>query len=120
MFWRNFIKLCAEAGKSPTRVALDLGLSSGTASNWKRGAIPQERILNRIADYFGVPVEDLTAEAPEPMSLTHDEEQVVLDYRGLNREGQGRILDLLSSMKRSGRYQPNVDYIARGFDSGAW
>ena len=81
MFWENFVRLCNEAGKSPSRVAFELGLSNGTASGWKKGAIPQERILRRLADYFGVPMESLTAETPstpdskEPPALKKENER---------------------------------------------
>ena len=78
MFWENFVRLCNEADKSPSRVAFELGLSNGTASGWKKGAIPQERILVRLADYFSVPLESLTAETPsasdskEPLTLENE------------------------------------------------
>ena len=81
MFWENFVRLCNEAGKSPSRVAFELGLSNGTASGWKKGAIPQERILRRLADYFGVTLESLTAEtlstpdSKEPPALKNENER---------------------------------------------
>ena len=83
MFWENFVRLCNEAGKSPSRVAFELRLSNGTASGWKKGAIPQERILRRLADYFGVPVESLTAETP---SAPDSEEPSVLKSENERKE----------------------------------
>ena len=59
MFWENFIKLCAEKGKTPTSVVLDLGYSKGTVTHWKNGHVPQVLALHKIADYFGVTVEYL-------------------------------------------------------------
>lgn len=56
MFWKIFIDLCAEKGVSPTSVAKDLGLSSGTTSAWKKGADPRISTKREIAEYFDVPV----------------------------------------------------------------
>ena len=116
MFWENFARLCNEAGKSPSRVALELGLSNGTASGWKKGAIPQERILRRLADYFGVPVESLTADdapsvSPSAPSVS-DESQLLAYFRQFNREGKGRMLDFAESMKRSGKYAAGANRFA--------
>ena len=116
MFWENFARLCNEAGKSPSRVALELGLSNGTASGWKKGAIPQERILRRLADYFGVPVESLTTDDTPSVSLpapsASDESQLLTYYRNFSREGKGRLLDFAESMERSGKYAVGANRFA--------
>ena len=117
MFWENFARLCNEAGKSPSRVALELGLSNGTASGWKKGAIPQERILRRLADYFGVSVESLMADnAPPSVSPSappaSDESQLLTYYRNFSREGKGRLLDFAESMERSGKYAVGANRFA--------
>lgn len=65
MFWENFIKLCAEKGKTPTSVVLDLGYSKGTVTHWKNGHVPQVLALHKIADYFGVTVEYLLGKETE-------------------------------------------------------
>ena len=64
MFWQNFVRLCGKVGKSPARVANELGLSNAVATSWKKGAMPRDSTLLQIADYFSVPVESLTAETP--------------------------------------------------------
>lgn len=68
MFWQNFTRLCTQSGKSPSRVTEELGLTSGAAVGWKKGAVPRDSTLARIAYYFGVPVESLTAEEPPTMT----------------------------------------------------
>ena len=62
MFWENFVRLCNEAGKPPSRVAAELGLAKPATVRWKKGAIPRDSTLCRMADYFGVSVESLTAD----------------------------------------------------------
>ena len=65
MFYQNFALLCARIGKSPSTVALELGLSKGTVTGWRNGAMPHNRQLSRIAEYFGVSVEELTGPSPD-------------------------------------------------------
>ena len=60
MFWDNYLQLCNKVGKSANAVAAEIGFkSSGTVTGWKDGKIPYERNLKKIADYFGVTVDDL-------------------------------------------------------------
>ena len=111
MFWENFVRLCNKAGKSPSRVAVEIGLSSTSAVGWKKGAAPRPAVLARLSDYFGVSVKELTREEPEqertsaPNSDTQtDETQLLTYFRQFNREGRGRMLDFADSMQRSGKY----------------
>jgi repressor LexA len=72
MFYDNFARLCAEAGKSPTAVTKDLGFSNAAASHWKNGKSPTAKSLQKIADYFGVTVNDLLSDpgdTPAPSKL---------------------------------------------------
>lgn len=52
MFWTNYSRLCNEIGESPTTASVSVGCSSGTSSGWKKGAVPQNRILTKLAAYF--------------------------------------------------------------------
>ena len=67
MFWNNFVALCAKHNTKPNPVAKELDLSSGSVTKWKNGATPNDTTLKKIADYFGVTVDDLKADsAPSP------------------------------------------------------
>lgn len=57
MFWKKFLELCADNNTKPTSVALALNVSRGSVTNWKKGVIPQDTTLKKIADYFGVSIE---------------------------------------------------------------
>lgn len=57
MFWEKFLLLCKEKGESPTYVCKKLGYSSTMVTNWKRGSVPRDSTLLKIADYFGVPAD---------------------------------------------------------------
>lgn len=59
MFWDILVELCAGKNTTPNAVAKKLGLSSGSVTSWKKGAIPRDTTLNKIAKYFGVTPEYL-------------------------------------------------------------
>lgn len=60
IFYKNYISLCAKANKAPSAVAEDVGLSRTSPNGWKKGKVPRDATLEKIADYFGVTVEALT------------------------------------------------------------
>lgn len=60
MFYGNFVALCAANLKSPSAVGRELGIDKSTVSCWKRRkAKPSDVNAKKIADYFGVSVEEL-------------------------------------------------------------
>ena len=63
MFWTNFVRLCAEHGVSPNKVAAECGVkSTGTVSGWKKGAMPSNKTLSKLANRFNISVEILVKE----------------------------------------------------------
>lgn len=104
MFWTQYQLLCQRVGKSPNGVAKEIGLSSGTVTFWKNGKIPKSDTLKKIADYFGVTVDELLGNdtpAPAPASpvitFTPEEQRVILRYRAMSEEAQliiRKILDI--------------------------
>lgn len=69
MFWMNFLRLCNQVDKSPNAVAAEIGIkSSGSVTAWKNGTVPYARTLQKIADYFGVSVDELRGDDPEKPS----------------------------------------------------
>lgn len=67
MFFQNYLRLCNKHGISPSAAALEMGISKPTVTRWKKGGTPNDATLQRIADYFSVPVSSLTE---EPTTLT--------------------------------------------------
>ena len=60
-FYENYLRLCNAAGKSPSAVALECGLSKAAVNGWKNGrSKPSDATLIKLAEYFGVSVEELT------------------------------------------------------------
>lgn len=61
-FYSNFVKLCNSVGKSPSRVVLEIGGTKSAITRWKNGSSPTDATAMKIAEYFGVSVEELTGE----------------------------------------------------------
>lgn len=59
MFFDRYEKLCRDYKKTPTGVAVELGIGRGTVSYWKSGNTPKQDILIKIASYFNVSVDYL-------------------------------------------------------------
>ncbi len=70
VFYDLYLKLCKSKNVSPTRAAIEIGISKATPTTWKkRGLTPQGETLNKIASYFGVSVDYLLTgeeKAPTP------------------------------------------------------
>ena len=89
MFYDNYIRLCNGIGKSPSAVAEEIGLKKATVTGWKRGSMPTDATLRKLADYFGISPEELTGstgpaqkKAPDgvPNSDTQSEGQLMAAF----------------------------------------
>ena len=71
MFWKNFVSLCNQKSKTPNGVCAELGLSVATATKWKKGSVPRDTTLKKVADYFEVSVSYLlgVVDNPDPIAL---------------------------------------------------
>lgn len=89
VFYENFLALCAKTRKTPSGVACAIGLSNAAASGWKKGKTPNDTTLLKIADYFGVTVEELTAEKENKPALPQENELT---------EKQRKAVDMIKNM----------------------
>lgn len=93
MFWEIYVGLCRDRGLSANAVARELSIASGTVSEWKKGRMPQNATLKRIAEYFGVSVGHLTGKGiVETAEPAHRSVRVRV-YDGLSAE---ELLELAS------------------------
>ena len=75
MFYDLYCELCKRKGVTPTRAAIEMGLSKSTPTAWKKqGITPQAAQLQKIADYFGVSVDYLCGKKEKP--LVNDDEEL--------------------------------------------
>lgn len=64
MFYDNYIRMCNSVNKSPSAVALEIGIAKPTVNRWKNGSRPTDATVQKIADYFSVSADSLLS-APE-------------------------------------------------------
>lgn len=115
MFWENYLQLCNKVGKSANAVAAEIGFkSSGTVTGWKDGKIPYERNLKKIADYFGVTVDDLIGDdSAQKEKPTAQGDVLKLDsYEDIDKwldtlDGKG--LDMVIAMAAAKKVKVNED-----------
>ena len=58
LFYNLFLQLCREKHVSPSRAALDVGLSKTAPNGWKKGGLPSDINLLLLSNYFEVPIKD--------------------------------------------------------------
>lgn len=67
MFYDSYIIWCEKKGVSPTKAALDVGLSCAAPTKWKKsGSTPSGDTMNRLASYFGITVDELLGKEKQP------------------------------------------------------
>ena len=105
MFWKNFVSLCYNHGKSTTAVVLELGLSRSLVTSWKNGTVPNNTTLLKIATYFNVTVEELISEQKEtppeeiPAGLDEQDIEILNLYSRLSDEQKAQALSYLEFLK---------------------
>ncbi len=111
MFKRNFIKLCNQRGVAPSAVCRQVGIAPATFSCWTDESVPRQATLMRIADYFGVTVDDLLSKE-EPLQketpATEGDEQLMEAWRlftRLDAEAQAQALKYLAFLADSSNKQ---------------
>lgn len=60
---KNLCDLMQKTGTSSCKLAKSVGVHVSTVTNWKDGGNPKLDHIVRVADYFGVTVDDLLREA---------------------------------------------------------
>lgn len=93
VFYKNFLSLCAEAGKSPSAAVLEIGLKKSSVTRWKAGGMPSDVTLTKIATYFNVPVSELKDETDDPSIKKDLTENGEVD----ESEVRARIYELLKA-----------------------
>ena len=64
MFYAKFIHLCEQRGVSPSKAAIDAGISKSLVTKWKLNQTkePSPEVLRKLATYFNLTVSDLLDE----------------------------------------------------------
>ena len=107
-FWKLFSTECLMHGKTPNGVAKEIGISSGTITNWKNGAQPSVIMARKLGNYFGKPavyflgVEDQIQEKKNELLTMLDDKQIDVQvnelirlYKECDAMGQIRIAHVI-------------------------
>ena len=101
-FFEQYSRLCKERGMSANGAAKEIGLPSSSVTYWKRGSLPQQRTLERVAEYFGVSTDYLlgyTDEKEKPVSARAELDKLI--------DGMGRdeLIDFIAKATEKLREQ---------------
>lgn len=64
-FYDYYLRLCNGVNKSAPRVNTEIGLSRNAHLFWRGKGSPRAATMQRIADYFGMSIDDLRYESTE-------------------------------------------------------
>lgn len=93
MFYDNFVRLCNRVNKSPSSVATGIGLSRASVNGWKNGKKPTDATTIKLADYFGVSVDELIGNAEnEKKPLINEDEELTEYLEELKNRPEMRML----------------------------
>lgn len=89
-FATNLRRLCNEKGTSPTKVCIELGLSTNKVSLWNKGSLPKQPILLKLAEKLDCTVMDFFADeeyiSDTDLILDEDERDIIRLFRLLSRK----------------------------------
>ena len=101
-FYQQFIKLCNDTGISPSRAALNAGLSKTSVNGWKRGQTPTDKNIAKLAEVFNFPVsyfdekeEKLPVNTDKELSAKYSDWQILAAYEKADDNVKEAILLLL-------------------------
>lgn len=112
MFYDNFLKACNLKGKTPSAALTEMNIGKSAHTRWKRGEMPTDATLQKLADYFGISKSDLTGETYLKVTTgevcpAHGDDlaQLSAALDQLNEEGREKLLDYAADLLASGRYK---------------
>lgn len=90
-FATNLRRICQERGTTPTRVCVDLGLSTNKVSLWNKGGLPKPEVLVKLAEKLDCQVMDFFADenaliSKTEFALDEDEKDIIRLFRMLDRK----------------------------------
>ena len=80
MFYERLQQLCSEHNTSVSNMLKELGLSTGSTGNWKKGQLPKGDILAKLADYLNTSI-DYIVFGEYRCNLSEEEKHILELYR---------------------------------------
>ena len=104
MFFDNFLILCKKKGLAPNAVAKEIGLSTATATKWKKGSTPNNSTLKKLSDYFNVSVDELLGTPSHTVSFSPQKEKLIKLIDQLDEPDMYKLEGILEEMLRNEKY----------------
>lgn len=113
-FYQKYVTLCTSSKITPSAAAQKMGISKTTVHRWKNGGGVTDANLQIIANYFGVPVDDLIGDdSAQQKKPTAQGDGLKLDsYEDIDQwldtlDGKG--LDMVIAMAAAKKVKVNED-----------
>lgn len=99
-FYKNYVQQCANKNVSLSAAAEAVGLSRTSPNGWKKGKQPSDVTLQKLSDYFGCSISELTGEAEQKEKPAQESglsvEEIKDAFRGKSFEELTEILAALT------------------------
>lgn len=100
-FYARFLELCNKAGKSPGAIAKETGISSGSPTAWKNGAVPKPAQRMKLCEYFGVSENYLLGYEQKEKPAPSKGNELHPDYANLTPENKAFIDSMIEKLLKS-------------------
>ena len=76
MFYERFKALCDKKGVTPSRAAIEAGISKSLVSKWKANESkePSPEVIRKLADYFGISAFEVLEDLPQKEKTSQPDE----------------------------------------------
>lgn len=98
MFYDRFVYLCSQKGVTPSRAAIDAGISKSLVTKWKTNKVqdPSPDVVRKLAIYFNLTVSEILNEENKKAPTTSGERSVSDDeIKFALFGGDGEITDAM-------------------------
>ena len=109
MFYDKFVYLCKQKGVSPSRAAIDAGISKSLVTKWKTNNIqdPSAEVARKLAVYFNVSVAELLGEDNKTPTVSGERDPIddvdlafYGEYKELSDDDKETVRDMVRVMRQ--------------------
>lgn len=110
VFYDKFVKICKLRGISPSKAAIEAGLSKSTVTKWKTtpDAEPTGAAIKKITEYFGITIAELMGEENKKAPADSGERDILDDvdvafygdFKELSEDEKETVRDMVRLMRQ--------------------
>lgn len=119
VFYDKFVQLCVQKGVTPSRAAIEAGLSKSTVTKWKNNedAEPSGTVIKKLSQYFNISyAEVLDNDEPEkstPANMVYNSQEIADRIKLMAKQKQKPLGEVLSACELG---KNTVSKISKGTD----